>query len=271
MRLAHALKLLFGPALLAAALCLPALADEPSAPAADAHHYTFESSEFPTPGGGTTVTVRLSDSFDPAFSRRILEILDDAGKYTRLERAQKVAERLQKACDADPHFVDTILPPASVGSEIVLKLKSQASDPASFIITADRDSMRSANASTREQYARMIIAAIQDRLKGIVLRDAAFDYDLKTSEDKNIRAVEYFNQAQEAYNEKDKDVAISKYEMALKLEPNYDFCRLRLAGLYAEVGQKGKARELYARLASTDANAADKRTAAARLKGLGNG
>lgn len=277
MELAPTFKPFFVPALFSAvlcgALCLPTFADEPVAPAADAssHQYMFQSHQVPAPGGGTSVYVRLSDSFDPGFNRRILYILDDAGRYTRMERAQKVAERLQKACDADPHFIDTILPPASVGSEIVLKLKSQASDPGSFIITADRDSMRSANASTREQYAQMIITAIRDRLKGIKLRDAAFDYDLKTSEDRNKRAVEYFDQAQEAYEDKDRDVAISKCEVALKLEPNYDFCRLRLADLYAEAGQKGKARELYARVAFSDANVADKKVAASRLKGLGNG
>ena len=283
MKLAPAFNAVIFSAVLCGTLFSPTFADEPVvptvptadapiAPTADAapavqKQYIFEPKEVPAPGGGTTVYVRLSDSFDPSFHRRVLFILDDAGKYTRTQRAKVVATRLQKACNADPNFVDTILPPQSLGSEIVLKLKSQASQPDGFIITADRDSMRSANASTREQYAQMIITAIQDRLKGIKFRDAAFDYQLN-AEQRMQRASEYFEQAHTAYENKDPDVAISKCELALRLQPDYNYCRLLLADLYAETKQNDKARRMYQLVKTQDGNAADKKTASDRLKRL---
>jgi len=277
MKLAPAFNAVIFSAVLCGTLFSPTFADEPIVPTADAptadaapavqKQYMFEPKEVPAPNGGTTVYVRLCDSLDPSFHRRVLFILDDAGRYTRMQRAKVVATRLQAACDADPNFVDTILPPQSLGSEIVLKLKSQASQPDGFIITADRDSMRSANASTREQYAQMIITAIQDRLKGIKFRDAAFDYQLN-AEQKKQRASEYFEQAQSAYEDKDSYVAISKCEMALRLQPDYNYCRLRLADLYAETKQNDKARRMYQLVKTQDGNAADKKVASDRLKSL---
>jgi len=252
MKLTSAFNAVIFSAVLCGTLFSPTFADEPivataDAPIADAvpaaqHHYTFEPKEVPAPGGGTTVYVRLSDSFDPSFRRRVLFILDDAGKYTRMQRAEVVAMRLQKACNDNPDFVNTILPPAIVGSEIVLKLQSQASQPDGFIITADRASMRSAGAS-------------------------AFDYQLN-AEQKKQRASEYFEQAQSAYEDKDSYVAISKCELALRLQPDYNYCRLRLADLYAETKQNDKARRMYQLVKTQDNNAADQKVASDRLKRL---
>ena len=277
MKLAPAFNAVIFSAVLCGTLFSPTFADEPIVPTADAptadaapavqKQYMFEPKEVPAPNGGTTVYVRLSDSFDPSFRRRVLFILDDAGKYTRMQRAEVVAMRLQKACNDNPDFVNTILPPAIVGSEIVLKLQSQASQPDGFIITADRASMRSAGASTREQYAQIIITAIRDRLKGITFRDAAFDYQLN-AEQRMQRASEYFEQAQTAYEDKDPDVAISKCELALRLQPDYNYCRLRLADLYAETKQNDKARRMYQLVKTQDNNAADQKVASDRLKRL---
>ena len=263
--------LLFSVVLCGAFLVPAAAQDAPAAPTTQAapasHQYLFEPISTPAPGGGTTVYVRLSDSQDEEFHKRVLYILDDAGQFKRADRAKIIADRLNEAVKDDPDFVDNILPPASVGTEVVLKLKNQGTG---WIITADEGSMRAANASTRQEYAERIIANIKDRLKGIKLRDAAFDYDLK-GEQKKVRAFEYFDQAQDAYEDKDTDVALNKYQIALKLQPDYNFCRLRLADLYAELGQKSNARKEYQMVKENDSNAADKQVASDKLNSLGAG
>ncbi|MGI4792326.1 MAG: hypothetical protein ACRYFS_26160 [Janthinobacterium lividum] len=261
--------------LLCGSLIAPALAQDTPADTSSAsavadgstHQYLFEAKQSPAPDGGTSVYVRLSDSLDESFHKRILYVLDDAGKYKRFDRAQIIAGRLNDAVKADPNFVNNILPPANVGTEVVLKLKNQTDG---WIITADEGSMRASNASSRQEYAQRIMAAIQDRLKGIKLRDAAFDYQLNPDQ-KKVRASEYFDQAQDAYDNKETNVSVSKYQLALKLQPNWNYCRLQLANLYAEMNDKSKAREQYLLVKEKDTNAADKKVASEKLLSLGAG
>jgi tetratricopeptide (TPR) repeat protein len=236
------------------------------------HKFFFEEADTPAPNGKLDVYVRLSDSFDPKFAVRVLNILEDAGQYTRAERAKIVADRLQQALISDSNFVDKILPPVSLRGEVVLKLKNQEADPDGFIITADKGSMRAVNAASTFAYANMIANVIKDRLAGIKLRDAKFDYDLKTPKEINDRAVEYFSEAKSAYAEdKDTEVAISKCEIALKLEPGFNNCRLCLADLYSETKQYKKARDCYQNIAdASDADQKDRDVAHAELSKLSN-
>lgn len=277
------LKPIFASALLCGSLLLPAFADDiPAAPiaapsiaatAGAQRKYIFEPSEVPAPGRKTIVSVILSDTFDEGFYRRILDILDDAGGYTRMDRAKKVAVRLQAACDADPSFIDNFMPPVPIGKEIVLKLISQKDVPDGFIITADQGSMRAVNASSREAYAKRIEEAIKQRLAGINFRDAPFDYQLKDPKDINNRAADYFMEAGDAYSkDKDIEVATSKCELALKLEPGFNNCRLMLADLYVETKQLDKAKLLYQYIAdASDADPHDKQAASDQLNKINRG
>jgi tetratricopeptide (TPR) repeat protein len=276
------LKPLLFVTLLCGTLLGPVLADDSAAgsaavvpvdvPAAVQHRYFFEEADTPAPNGKLDIFVRLSDSNDPTFFVRVLTILEDAGKYTRQDRAKIVADRLQAATDSDPDFVGKILPPVSIRGEVVLKLQNQATDPDGFIITADRGSMRTVHATSATQYANMISQVIKDRLKGIKLRDAKFDYQLTTPKEVNDRAAEYFAEAKDAYGQdRDTDIAISKCELALKLEPGFSNCRLCLADLYTETKQYTKAKNDYRQVAdASDADKHDQDAACLQLAKLGS-
>ena len=274
------LKPIFASALICGSLLLPAFADDaPAAPVAAPlvtttnavqHKYIFEEYEVLAPGGGTVVSVRVSDTYDKKFHKRVVSILDDAGGYKRLDRAHQVAERLQAACDTDPSFVDHLSPPASVGNEVVI---IDPTHPGSWLITADKGSMRVANVHTPDEYAEVIAKAIHDRLQGIKLRDAPFDYQITKPKEINERAAEYFDEAHDAYEtDHDTEVATSKCELALKLEPGFNNCRLMLADLYVETKQLDKAKLLYQYIASADdADPHDKQDAADRLNKINKG
>ena len=224
-----------------------------------AHHYVFTAAALES-----DVYVRLTDDLDEDFNPIVVEVLSDAGGMSRLDRAKKIADRLQRAADTDSAFIGDIKV-ANEGGEVVIVVSSLQSQ---LVITADDRSKRTANAPTRQIYAQRILANIQSRLKGIKLRDAAFDYQL-TGDQRRERAYEYYKQGQDAYLDKDTAVAVSKYRLALALSPDYEYCRLRLASVYAELGNSSAARKLYQQVAAAAlADPDDKKAAISGLQKL---
>lgn len=265
------LKPIFVSTLLCGALLSPVLADTSTDTSTVptptiAHHYVFTAAEL-----DSDVYVRLTDDNDEDFNPIVVEVVAEAGGLTKIQRAQSIASSLQKASDADPTFIDHLKVEKLQGGAGEVVVTSTTLQDKQWFVTADARSKRTVNAPTREVYAQWIVENIQNRLKGVKLRDAAFDYELK-GDQKKQRAYEYYKQAQDAYADKDTDVAVSKYQMALKLSPDYNYCRLKLANLYLELNQAGdkdKARELYQQVAdAVDADVDDKKAAADKLHGL---
>lgn len=227
-------------------------------------HYTFAAAPL-----GSRAFVMLYDEADPTFEAPVIEVPASAGGLTKMQRAQKIAERMQKKSDTDPMFGQDL----GVGNEnglVVVLVKNQSD---SLVATADEQSKRTLGAKNCEVYAGRIIASIQERLKGIKLRDADFDCDL-SSERKSARAAEYYLEAQADLKpgDSDTDAAVCKYKLAISYCDNphsRNYYRLQLAELYSDLNQKNLARATYQQVQeAADAYPDDKKVAAQALQSL---
>ena len=203
-------------------------------------HYTFEAAAV-----GSRAFVALFDEADPTFEALVIEVPASAGGLTKMQRASEIAARMQRKSDADPTFGQDL----DVGSEnnlVVVVVKNQ---PDGLVATADEQSKRTSGAKNCQVYAGRIIASIQERLKGINLREADFDCDL-TPEVKAVRAGEYYLEAQADLRpgDRDTDAAVCKYKLAISYSDNphsRNYYRLQLAELYSDLNQKALAEATY--------------------------
>jgi len=200
----------------------------------DLPEYSFQPKTHKTLNG-TKYTV---DFFDAAGkSSTVVEIPVGTKTLSPLERAKTISTRLMDASIKDRRFWDA-LDSKPKNSEVVVALGKKDGD---FVITADAPSAVLAGCSTK-QYATLLLKQIQHALLG-KLRDAKFDYELTTDEDKLERANDYRRQAEESYAS-DKDRTEALYLQAIRVVPTYAAAYIALSQLYIEQGKSDKATAL---------------------------
>lgn len=197
--------------------------------------YSFKS-ETHTTLNGTKYTVDFFDAAGKFIT--VVEIPKGTKTLKPLDRASTIATRLMAASISDRKFWDK-LDSKPKNSQIVVALNA---DDSGFVMTADGPSAAMAGCST-SQYATVLLKQIKKALFG-KLRDAKFDYELNTDEDKLVRANDYRRQAEEAYVATDYDRTEALYHQAIRVVPTYAAAYLALSQFYIERGKPDKAREL---------------------------
>jgi len=195
-----------------------------------------------------TSKVWLIDT-DKAFRKPVVEVKADAGGLTQKQRVTKIAERLTNKFNADPQFYKTLFQDIQ-NSEYVVR--PDLNTPNNWIVTADRPSAKLNHLDARN-YALTLKETIQGVLIAANFRDAPFDYQLRTAEQKRERAELYRNLADDEFANAAPDYKRSEelYEHALVLLPNDPAIRLRLALTYDADGQPDKARSAFDGLSRT--------------------
>lgn len=230
--------------LLGSLLAVPALAST-DAPAADT---TAAATADPASGAayqfqafqhddlvGTVYEVDFVDA--GGHQTPVLEIPAGTKTLSPMARAQIIAGRLQKASLADRTFWNK-LTPTRKKNEYVLAPPGDNQ----FVVTADGASA-ALNGMQPDKFAEFLLAQIKTAL-GKKLRDAKFDYQLTTPEEKQERANIYRQQGEQAYQKKDETRAEAMYMQAKKVAPDYAVAYLGLAGLYVHQDSPDKAKKV---------------------------
>jgi hypothetical protein len=192
------------------------------------------------PDGRTVGKVYVTDPDKGLLPKRVVEIPADVlPGWPKERRAQTVADRLNKAYGTNPKFYEGLVD-TTLNDEVVLSYSTTGD----FIITADRKSAQMNNypPTATHDYAQNLIDQLRKMLSDPSVRDAKFDYQLTTPEEKRDRAVMYRNEGDDAFTKGALDKAEARYNRALTLVPDYDYCRLQLAGVYIQEGKKDAAR-----------------------------
>jgi len=167
----------------------------------------------------------------------VLEIPAGTKTLSPMARAQIIAGRLQKASLADRTFWNKLTPTVKK-NEYVLAPPGDNQ----FVVTADGASA-ALNGMPTDKFAEFLLVQIKTAL-GKKLRDAKFDYQLTTPEEKQERANIYRQQGEQAYQQKDETRAEAMYMQAKKVAPDYAVAYLGLAGLYIHQGSSDKAKKV---------------------------
>ena len=167
----------------------------------------------------------------------VLEIPAGTKTLSPMARAQIIAGRLQKASLADRTFWNKLTPTVKK-NEYVLAPPGDNQ----FVVTADGASA-ALNGMPADKFAEFLLVQIKTAL-GKKLRDAKFDYQLTTPEEKQERANIYRQQGEQAYQQKDETRAEAMYMQAKKVAPDYAVAYLGLAGLYIHQGSSDKAKKV---------------------------
>lgn len=224
-------KFLLPLCLLGSALVLPAFADGDTAPAAQ---YQFVASQVDSPDGDAIYEVDFVDATNHPTT--VVQIVAATKTLDQMSRAKIIADRLQKASLADKSFWSD-LKPDSKNSQLVIALSK--SDDGGYIVTADARSAEITGMS-QDKYAAYLLTQIKTALTG-KLRDAKFDYQLVTPEEKLERANLYRMQAEKAYQQKNEARSEKLYLQAKRVDPDYATPYIALANLYLRQGKTSDA------------------------------
>ena len=169
----------------------------------------------------------------------VLEIPAGTKTLTPMDRARIIAGRLQKASLADRSFWSKLTPAfKKKEKEYVLAPPGDSQ----FVVTADGASA-ALNGMPTDKFADFLLKQIKNALDS-KLRDAKFDYQLSTPEEKQERANIYRQQGEQAYQQKDEVRAEAMYTQSKKVAPEYAVAYLGLAGLYVHQGSRDKAKKV---------------------------
>ena len=227
--------------LLGSLLAVPALAS-PDAPVADTAaaapasgaSYQFQAFQHDDLVG-TVYEVDFVDA--DGHQTPVLEIPAGTKTLSPMARAQIIAGRLQKASLADRSFWNKLTPTVKKNEYV---LASPGDNQ--FVVTADGASA-ALNGMPTDRFAEFLLTQIKTAL-GKKLRDAKFDYQLTTPDEKQERANTYRQQGEQAYQQKDETRAEAMYMQAKKVAPDYAVSYLGLAGLYVHQGSPEKAKKV---------------------------
>ena len=225
-------KILLPLCLLSSALALPAFADSDT-PAATQAQYQFAANQVDSPDGDAIYEVDFVDATN--HSTTVLQIVAATKNLDQMGRAKIIADRLQKASYADKSFWND-LKSDSQNSQLVVALSKS---DGGYIVTADQRSAEMTG-MTQDKYAGYLLTQIKTALTG-KLRDAKFDFQLVTPEEKLERANIYRIQAEKAYQQKNLARTEKLYLQAKRVAPEYATPYIALANLYLRQGQTTEA------------------------------
>ncbi len=225
--------------------CVPAAASTPK--------FTVK----PAAADGQTYYVVVAEI--PGVKRCILEVLSHAGRYTKEERANKIAERMQRLSEDDPSWADR-LRLERIGSEKYVGVAG--SGRTTILVTADAGSVAQSQAGSKDELAKQWI----DHMKRMYSSIAAVD---KGGAALPATALQLRMDGDALAAGGSSAAAMDAYRKALAIDPHFVAARTRLAGLVARAGEPDRARQiLQDGLKGTKSQAAKRRltTAIIRLK-----
>ena len=190
----------------------------------------FEPGVIRTPDGKA---IGFVDMKVHGLTKRLVEIVTDAGGLSKQQRAGKIAERFRGVQKSDADWTKHLSMGRVNGSWVVRQPKA----PGGFLITADSAFAREAGLSTKELSGLLIrnIRRIVDPAT-VAMRDVTIDR-VAASRDKRVSGDNF-------YSTDDKEKAEAEYKDAIQYDPTYIVPYLRLAALYSAQNESDKVREI---------------------------
>lgn len=189
----------------------------------------FEPSQWDDDSTNGYWSIILHEPSDTAgdYDSWVLTVEAPNGGLSIKERATDIANLLNKACQEDPQFY-TDLVKQVIPREVYLHLP----DSQLPIVTADQNWSRQSGTSDPGVFAEELISKLKTDLSGVRFRDAPLDFELTSTDAKNGRAQQYYDDAQAAWQAGHFDEAANKFVLAVNLNPAYSICWLKLGELY---------------------------------------
>jgi len=176
--------------------------------------------------------------------KTVVEIKADAGQdWPRDKRAKKVADNLKNEYDKNPKFYTALFRDLK---DTYIVLRTDRNTP--WIVTSDAESAR-LNKQNPTDYAETLKDVIRKVMSDPSVRDAPFDYQLTTPEQKRERAQMYRQMADDEFDadkvSPDLTRAEDLYLHALKLSDNDATIALRLVSAYIKDKNKAEAGKYF--------------------------
>ena len=202
-------------------------------------------------------TIGFVDMKIHGLTKRLVEIITNAGGLTKEQRAAKIADRFRGVQRADVDWSRHLSVGRIHGNWVVRAPKA----PGGFLITADPAFAKESGLSSQDLSGLLIrnIRRIVDPAT-VAVRDVTIDR-VADSRDKRVSGDNF-------YNEDDKAKAESEYKDAIQYDPTYIVPYLRLAALYAAQNEPDKVREILSAARQQKLDAEQKQQIDKLLSGL---